>query len=95
MYSYYDRDSDGLISVDELSYSQAADHLEKLAHVCSLLDILVYSPVSQNVAADSVDLNTFYREFGGFPFFALLSSAITDTDDYRFQILAINSLNFE
>ena len=62
MFEYYDRDHDGLISMKELSFSQTADHIETMAHICRLPDFLAHSSLNQG--AEYIDLITFYDEFG-------------------------------
>lgn len=62
MFDYYDGDQDGLISLKELSFSQTADHIESMVHICKLQDFITYGAMNQNT--QYLDLIAFYDEFG-------------------------------
>ncbi|KAF6029634.1 FSTL5 [Bugula neritina] len=62
MFQYYDRDSNNKISLEELIYAQKSDNLNRLAHICSLRDLIIYSPMASPTLS-SIDRTTFYHEF--------------------------------
>ena len=62
IFEYYDEDADGLLTRKELSDAQNSDHMEKLAMICSLTDLLLYHPWP--VDNDHIALTAFNYEFG-------------------------------
>ncbi|XP_067941279.1 follistatin-related protein 5-like [Watersipora subatra] len=62
IFRYYDKDGDGLLTKAELSYAQKADHLENLAEICGLEDLLKYAP--RTTAGNALDFTIFSLEFG-------------------------------
>ena len=62
IYEYYDRDNNGLLTTAELTYAQKADHMETLAVICNLTDLIVFSPRAKG--QDYIDIDGFNYEFG-------------------------------
>lgn len=91
IFKYYDRNGDESLSLSELSYSQNADHLEKLAHICSLKNLLIFG---QNTdLSKPIDLVTFYREFGAYLSYTL--SALDGLDGSQLKSFVRQSSVFD
>lgn len=63
MLNYYDRDSDGELSEDELDDIEHRDHLDKLNRYCSLTHMLTYDDMDEN---ERIDNKEFFKAFSEF-----------------------------
>ena len=60
MLNYYDRDSDGQLTGDELDDIEHRDHLDKLNRYCSLTHMLTYDDTNED---ELIDNKEFFKAF--------------------------------
>lgn len=65
MFRYYDRDLDNIITQQELEYGQEADHLQSIAKICSLPELLIQDVGGPGKVTEltELDLSGFYNVF--------------------------------
>ncbi len=60
MLNYYDHDSDGSLTENELDDIEHRDHLDKLNRYCSLTDMLTYDDQNEDDVIDNIE---FFKAF--------------------------------
>lgn len=64
MFNYYDRNSDHLLTEDELEDIEHRDHLERLSRFCQLTDMLEFDDKEED---GNISLSEFYVAFSEYP----------------------------